>query len=133
MRAMLASTRPMSITAQGVPYSRAILAASGVVIETSGYASSSLRAQRSNPSRGVKKEWISSSQVLLAMTVEIFYGLCLLYLFAQHFELQPFVFGFGQFLLRLRQRIGGLVEFLPILLVEIGIVKEALLFCYFGL
>jgi hypothetical protein len=27
-------------------------------------------------------------------------GLCLLYLFAQHFKLQPFVFGLLQFLLR---------------------------------
>src|SRR6266404_2768494 len=32
MRAILASTRSMSITAQGVPYSRAILAARGVVM-----------------------------------------------------------------------------------------------------
>src|SRR3954447_1656387 len=32
MRAMLRSTRSMSITAQGVPYSRAILAARGVVM-----------------------------------------------------------------------------------------------------
>src|SRR5438477_4968152 len=32
MRAMLRSTRSMSITAAGVPYSRAILAARGVVI-----------------------------------------------------------------------------------------------------
>ena len=32
IRAMLRSTRSMSITAQGVPYSRAILAARGVVM-----------------------------------------------------------------------------------------------------
>jgi hypothetical protein len=31
--------------------------------------STSLRAQRSNPSRREKKEWIASSQVLLAMTM----------------------------------------------------------------
>src|SRR5882672_12105929 len=31
-------------------------------------AALSLRAKRSNPSRGVKKEWIASSQGLLAMT-----------------------------------------------------------------
>ena len=54
-------------------------------------------------------------------------------LFAQHFELQPFVFGFRQFLLRLRQRVRGLVEFLAILVEEIGVVKKALLLGDLGL
>src|SRR3954452_22486048 len=37
IRAMLRSTRSMSITAQGVPYSRAILAARGVVIRSTQF------------------------------------------------------------------------------------------------
>jgi hypothetical protein len=34
----------------------------------------SLRAKRSNPSRNAKKEWIASSQALLAMTEEGLYS-----------------------------------------------------------
>src|SRR6202795_3561920 len=48
IRAMLRSTRSMSMTATGVPYSRAILAARGVVIESTPVVpSSSLRANGS--------------------------------------------------------------------------------------
>ena len=61
------------------------------------------------------------------------YGLCLFNFFTEHFQLQPFVFSFSQFLLRLRQRIRGLVKSLAVLPVEIGIVKNALLLCNFGL
>ena len=50
IRAMLRSTRSMSITAQGVPYSRAILAARGVVMLFSLFEIRRMgRAQR-NPS-----------------------------------------------------------------------------------
>ncbi len=46
IRAMLRSTRSMSMTAAGVPYSRAILAARGVVIGVnSGCASTSFEAR----------------------------------------------------------------------------------------
>ena len=58
MRAMLRSTRSMSITAAGVPYSRAIFAARGVVMS------------------GIFN------------------------IFAEHFEIQPFLFGRLQFFLR---------------------------------
>jgi hypothetical protein len=52
----------MSITATGVPYSRAIFVARGVVIDyRSISATPSLRAKRSNPSHSIKKEWIASS------------------------------------------------------------------------
>src|SRR5580693_375770 len=92
IRAMLRSTRSMSMTAAGVPYSRAILAASGVVM-----------------------------------------GSGLFDLFAQHFKFQPFVFGGLELLLGGRERGRGDIEFLAILLIEIGIVKMALLLCDFGL
>src|SRR5262249_40126617 len=101
MRAMLRSTLSMSMTAQGVPYSRAILAARGVVIgSTSVSTFSSLRGKGSNPEsfRGGSLDCFVAS--LLAMT-----SLCLFYLFAQHFQLQPAVFGRGQLLLRLGHRV----------------------------
>src|SRR4029077_3796227 len=79
-RAMLRSTLSMSMTAAGVPYSRAILAARGGVI-----------------------------------------FLCLFNFFAQHFKLEPTVFGCVEFLLRLGDCRGGLIEFPAILHVEIGI------------
>src|ERR1700744_4434367 len=96
MRAMLRSTRSMSITATGVPYSRAILAARGVVIGCPSCSS-------------------------------------LLDLFAQHFKLQPFVFCVLQFLLGARKCGRCLVEFLAILLVEVGIVEMPLLLGDLGL
>src|SRR5580704_6141939 len=55
------------------------------------------------------------------------------YLFTHHFKLQPAVLGFLQFVLSRRQRVRCLVEFLPILVVEIGIVKEPLLLGDLGL
>src|SRR5262249_32639786 len=74
MRAMLRSTRSMSMTAQGVPYSRAILAARGVVMESPLFA-----------------------RVLVAKPVSTLaeHALCLFYFFPQHFQLQPPVFGRG--------------------------------------
>ena len=70
----------------------------------------------------------------LAMTVEIIpLASSLFDLFAQHFKLQPLVLGLLQFLLRLGQRIRGLVELLAILLEQIGVVKMPLLFCNLGL
>src|SRR3954471_16201305 len=112
IRAMLRSTLSMSMTAQGVPYSRAILAARVVVMEISELA-----------------------RILFAKAVLTFAKctLGLFNLFAPHFELQPFVFGLGQFLLRLRQSVGSLVEALAILAEEIGVVKEALLLGDLGL
>ena len=59
--------------------------------------------------------------------------LCLFYLFTQHFQLQPAVFGRGQFLLRLGHGVGCFVESFAIFGVEIGIVKPALLFGDLGL
>src|SRR3954464_4639593 len=112
MRAMLRSTLSMSMTAQGVPYSRAILAARVVVMEVSELA-----------------------RIPFAKAVPTFAKctLGLFNLFAPHFELQPFVLGLGQFLLRLRQSVGGLIEALAILAEEIGVVKEALLLGDLGL
>ena len=60
-------------------------------------------------------------------------SLGLLYLFAQHFQLQPPVFGRRELFLRLCNRSGGRVEFLAILGVEVGIVKQLLLFGDLGL
>src|SRR5882724_13261433 len=108
MRAMLRSTRSMSMTAQGVPYSRAILAASGVVMEVPSFA-----------------------RILVAKPVPTFaeYALGLFYFFPQDFQLQPPVFGRRELFLRGGNGGGSLVEFLAIFPVEIGIVKQALLFC----
>src|SRR4029453_15851154 len=79
MRAMLRSTRSMSMTAQGVPYSRAILAARAVVMRV-----------------------LSLARIFVAKPVPVFaeYPLCLFYFFPQHFEFQPPVFGRRKFLLR---------------------------------
>src|SRR6185437_5196740 len=85
MRAMLRSTRSMSITATGVPYSRAILAARGVVI------------------------WCPSWSGLLD-------------LFAQHFKLQPPVFGCREFLLCGGNGDRGRVELLAVFAVKIWVV-----------
>jgi hypothetical protein len=60
-------------------------------------------------------------------------GLGLLNLFAQHFKLQPLVFSFPQILLRFCKRIRGLIEFLAILLEQVGVVKPPLLFGDFRL
>ena len=76
-----------------------------------------------------KKEWIASSLRFLAMTVETSYGLGLFDFFTQHFKFQPFVLCLLQILLRFRKCIRGLIEFLAIFLVEIGIVKVPLLLC----
>src|SRR6201989_2333520 len=72
MRAMLRSTRSMSITAAGVPYSRAILAARGVVIGLDS-VHCPRHCERSEAIQLIclnDESWIASSQVLLAMTVE---------------------------------------------------------------
>src|SRR5665213_1879910 len=135
----------MSITAQGVPYSRAILAARAVVIEFTPVL-------RHRPSRRAKKRtpqgdgYIAvvipgmnaiaftrrrspSSASLEGWTLDS----SLFALFAQHFKLQPLVFGLRQFFLRLRQRSGSLIEFLAILVVEVGSVKMPLLLGAFRL
>src|SRR5664279_2627709 len=54
-------------------------------------------------------------------------GLGLLDLFAQHFKLQPLVFSSFKVLLRRGERGRTQIEFLAILLVEVGIVKMTLL------
>src|SRR5215470_18635637 len=89
MRAMLRSTLSMSMTAQGVPYSFAIRAARGVVM-------------------GV----LYLARILVAKPVPTFAecALCLFYLFTEHFQLKPAVFGRGQLLLRFGHRVGSLVE-----------------------
>src|SRR3954470_10250256 len=61
------------------------------------------------------------------------YSLRLFYLFPQNLKLQPPVLSLGQFLLRLCDRGGGRVELLAILGVEVGIVKQLLLFGNLGL
>src|ERR1043165_6984272 len=97
MRAMLRSTLSMSMTAQGVPYSRAILAARGVVIDGTPIQHSrhcEERQRRSNPSR---RKGISGL-LRFARNDEII--LSLFDLFTQHFKLQPAVFCRGQLLLR---------------------------------
>src|SRR4249919_2368459 len=109
MRAMLRSTRSMSMTAAGVPYSRAILAARGVVTGfTPLSASSSLRAKRGNPVRygdcGLLRRYAPRNNGEC--------GLRLFDLFTEHFELQPFVLCLLQFLLCFRKHVRGLVEFL---------------------
>ena len=55
--------------------------------------------------------------------------LCLLNFFPEHFQLQPPVFGRRKFYLRGGDGGGSLIEFLAIFPVEIGVVKQALLFC----
>src|ERR1700733_14897875 len=98
----------------------------------SSSATLSLRAERSNPSiRDVKMDCFVAT--LLAMTAESYLRSGLLDLFAQNLKLQPFFFGRLELLLRRRERGGGSIELLAILLVEIGIVKVPLLFGYFGL
>src|ERR1700692_2550548 len=125
MRAMLRSTRSRSTTAAGVPYSRAILAARGVVIKLAPVSliviARSEATKQSTLSFG-SMDYFSS----LAMTVKK-YGLSLLYPFTQYFKFQPLVFGLMEFFLRFCQRVRGLVEFLAILLVEIGGVNVSLL------
>src|SRR5437879_9944633 len=113
MRAMLRSTRSMSITAQGVPYSRAILAARGVVmlfslLETVGWVERSETHQSFQ--RLVHDGYRFAPPILR-----------LLNLFPQNLKLQPPVFGGRQLFLRLRHRRGGRVDFLAILRVEVGI------------
>src|SRR5216684_4193594 len=61
------------------------------------------------------------------------YSLGLFDFFTQHFKFQPFVLCLLQILLRFCKCIRGLIEFLAIFLVEIGIVKVPLLFCDFRL
>src|SRR5437773_5327414 len=79
MRAMLRSTRSMSMTAQGVPYSRAIFAARAVVMEV-----------------------LSLARILVAKPVPTFaeYALGLFYFFPQDFQFQPAVFGRRELFLR---------------------------------
>src|SRR6266702_4331954 len=91
IRAMLRSTRSMSMTAAGVPYSRAILAARGVVmlylsVRPVGWV------ERSEPHH---LTWSSLVTDIAALHPShgLYYGLCLLNFFAQHFQLQPPVFG----------------------------------------
>jgi uncharacterized protein (DUF2342 family) len=56
----LRSTLSMSMTAQGVPYSRAILAASGVVICYSVVAIVIARSEATKQSRFSSRPWIAS-------------------------------------------------------------------------
>src|SRR6478672_5081065 len=100
MRAMLRSTLSMSITAQGVPYSRATLAASGVVM---------------------------ASPCLVRAATFAESALRLFYLFAQYFQFQPAVLGGGEFLMCGGHRSRGLVELLAIPGIEIGVVEHILL------
>src|ERR1035438_8557399 len=142
MRAMLRSTLSMSITAQGVPYPRAILAARGVVIKSTPvqcprHCEPTGRAN-ARPMTGSAKQSIYPSPVmdcfvaaLLAMTAENI--LSLFYLFTQHFKFKPFVFSVFKFPLRFGERRRSRIELLPILRVEIGIVKDALPFGDLGL
>src|SRR3954447_14857466 len=95
----------MSMTAAGVPYSRAILAARGVVI-----LDLSLACWPQNPVSALRK------------------ALGLFDLFTQHFEFQPLVFRFLQSPLRFGKCIRGLVEFLAIVVEQVGVVKPMLLF-----
>src|SRR5215471_3580366 len=124
MRTMLCSTLSMSMTAQGVPYSRAILAARGVVMLLSLRRMG--RAKR-NPSKLHRRR--ASDGFRLALPILRTYGSCLLDLLAQHFKLEPAVFSCGEILLRLGDRGRRFLEFLAILGVEIGIVKQPLLLC----
>src|ERR1700709_1222667 len=127
IRAMLRSTRSMSMTAAGVPYSRAILAARGVVIRLTPFQHHRhCERKRRHPWRG-KAGMDCFVASLLAMTVKIIRSLSLLYLFTQHFEVQPLVLGLLQFLLRICKRIGGGIKLLAVLFVKIGIVEDALL------
>src|SRR5262249_7874942 len=125
-RAMLRSTLSMSMTAQGVPYSFAILAARGVVIGAdSSSACSSLRAKRSNP-------WLSKRRDGLLRRFaprndEDHPVSCLLDFLAKHFEFQPPIFGRSEILLGLGDGGGHFLEFLAILGLVLGIVKQPLL------
>src|SRR6185312_3692977 len=125
MRAMLRSTRSMSITAQGVPYSRAIFAARGVVmlfsLEFVGWVE---RSETHQFCRSIFDGYRCAPPILRSG---------LLYLFAQHFQLQPSILGRRQLFLRLCDRRRSRVEFLAILGVEVGIVKQLLLFGNLGL
>src|SRR5882724_4290247 len=142
IRAMLASTRSMSMTAQGVPYSRAILEASGVVINSAPVVYPVIASQRVGAKR---RPMINSAKQSISRykeRMDCFVAsaprndvekaccvLCLFNLFAKHFKLQPLILGLRQFLLRFGQRVRGGVEFLAVLLVEIGIIKNSLLLC----
>src|ERR1700694_19752 len=130
MRAMLRSTRSMSMTAAGVPYSRAILAARGVVI-IQARSISLLALQDGLSASETHQTSITSCDDGYRFAQPILRSL--FDFFTQHFKFQPPVLGLLQFLLCFCKRVRGLVEFLPIFLEQIGIVKMALLFCDFGL
>ncbi len=93
----------MSMTAQGVPYSRAILAARGVVINSLrfsvGVIARSEATKQSSFAAGIAMDCFAS----LAMTA--IKASSLFDLFAQLLELQPSVFCLLQFLLRFGKRI----------------------------
>src|SRR5690242_16225853 len=131
IRAMLRSTLSMSMTAQGVPYSRAILAARGVVIAITPVLLSSLRGaeRRSNPCRKTRRRGL----LRFARNDGNPCGLSLFYFFAQYFQFQPAVFGRRQILLRLGDRAGSLVECLAIPRIETGIIQQLLLLRNLGL
>src|SRR6266536_1746541 len=87
IRAMLRSTRSMSMTAQGVPYSRAILAARGVVmlylsVRPVGWV------ERSEPHH---LTWSSLVTDIAALHPShgLYYGLCLLNFFSLLMQRQP--------------------------------------------
>src|SRR6185437_7234164 len=125
-RAILRSTLSMSMTAQGVPYSLAMLAARGVVIGVTPVQYILVIArEQSDEAIHVCACYGMDCFASLAMTKPS--GLRLFDLFAQNFQLQPAVFGRSQLLLRLRDRGRNFLEFLAILGIEIGIVKQALL------
>src|SRR6201996_8885588 len=97
MRAILRSTLSMSMTAQGVPYSLAILAARGVVIGATP-VQHSRHCERSEAIHSSAYGDVDCFVASLLATTEP-PGSCLFDLFAQDFELQPAVLGFLQFLL----------------------------------
>src|SRR6266436_2895311 len=117
---MLRSTLSTSMTAQGVPYSRAILAASGVVIRFDSSYAVALRGTL----RSVHLRVTAGGSVILRCerlraSKDGAGVLRLFYLFAQHFQLQPAVFGGGELLLGCRDRGGSLLKLLAIFGVKI--------------
>src|SRR5947199_10850724 len=100
---MLRSTRSMSMTAQGVPYSRAILAARRVVISSLVLSLNRRmgRAKR-NPSSSITRMMMGIAEFIIGagrkpdpLAQPILRGFLrrLFDLFPQHFKLQPAVFG----------------------------------------
>src|SRR5690242_1880778 len=125
MRAMLRSTRSMSMTAAGVPYSRAILAARAVVMSVGSNLMFRHREQWND--EAIQFAHLTLDRVAYAHDDGSISGSRLFDLLTQQFKLEPSVLCLVQLILRFRKGGSGPIEFPAILAIEVGIVQELLL------